>query len=51
MKNSQIMYKKAPKFTLTNTDLKPITLDDFKDKKLVILFFPLAFSGGCTKEM
>ena len=45
------MYKKAPKFTLTNTDLKPITLDHFKDKKLVILFFPLAFSGGCTKEM
>jgi glutaredoxin-dependent peroxiredoxin len=45
------MYKKAPKFTLTNTDLKPITLDDYKGKKFVILFFPLAFSGGCTKEM
>jgi glutaredoxin-dependent peroxiredoxin len=45
------MYKKAPKFTLTNTELKPISLEDYKGKKIVILFFPLAFTSGCTKEM
>jgi glutaredoxin-dependent peroxiredoxin len=45
------MNKKAPKFTLTDTELKSISLDDFKGKKVVILFFPLAFTGGCIKEM
>jgi peroxiredoxin len=46
---------KAPDFTLktkTAEGLKDITLsDNFGKKKTVLLFFPLAFTGVCTKEM
>ncbi len=30
---------------------EPIQLHDYKGKRTVLLFFPLAFSGVCTKEM
>ncbi|WP_020402930.1 redoxin domain-containing protein [Gracilimonas tropica] len=44
--------RKAPEFTLQNTKGKPISLSDFKDEhNVVLLFFPLAFSGVCTKEL
>ncbi|NGP89074.1 peroxiredoxin [Fodinibius halophilus] len=43
---------KAPDFTLQNTEGEQVTLSDFRgDKNVVILFFPLAFSGTCTKEL
>jgi len=46
---------KAPDFTLKTKrgeDLKDIKLsDNFGKKKTVLLFFPLAFTGVCTKEM
>jgi len=46
---------KAPDFTLKTKrgeDLKDIKLsDNFGKKKSVLLFFPLAFTGVCTKEM
>lgn len=42
----------APDFTLKNTDGKEVTLSSFKGKKnVVILFFPLAFTGVCTTEL
>lgn len=42
----------APGFTLPSTTGKPISLDEFRGKKTVVLaFFPAAFTGGCTKEM
>lgn len=42
----------APDFTLKNTEGEDITLSDFKgDKNVLVLFFPLAFTGVCTKEM
>ncbi|MBO6586415.1 MAG: redoxin domain-containing protein [Gracilimonas sp.] len=42
----------APEFTLKNTSNKDVSLSDFKgDKNVVLLFFPLAFSGVCTKEL
>lgn len=42
----------APDFTLKDTDNKDVSLSDFKgDKNVVLLFFPLAFSGVCTKEL
>lgn len=41
----------APNFTLFNTEKKEISLIDFKDKNVVILFFPLAFTGVCTAEL
>jgi peroxiredoxin len=46
---------KAPEFTLKTKrgeDLKDIKLsENFGKKKTVLLFFPLAFTGVCTKEM
>ena len=42
---------KAPAFTLFNQDAEKVSLDDFKGKKVVLLFFPFANTGVCTKEM
>lgn len=41
----------APEFTLFDTDKKKVSLADYKDKNVVILFFPLAFTGVCTAEL
>lgn len=41
----------APEFSLYDTNKTKISLSDFKGKNVVLLFFPLAFSGVCTKEM
>ncbi len=42
----------APDFTLKNTQNEDISLSNFKgEKNVVLLFFPLAFSGTCTKEL
>jgi len=43
--------QKAPDFKLFNTEKKEISLSDYKGKNLVILFFPLAFTGVCTAEL
>ncbi|SMO37149.1 peroxiredoxin [Gracilimonas mengyeensis] len=46
------MSIKAPEFTLQNTNGDEVSLTDFKgEKNVVLLFFPLAFSSVCTKEM
>jgi peroxiredoxin len=42
---------KAPAFTLFDTDRKPRTLAEFAGKKVVLAFYPGAFTGACTKEM
>jgi peroxiredoxin len=42
---------KAPNFTLINTETKEVSLSDYKDKNVVLLFFPLAFTGVCTTEL
>lgn len=42
---------KAPDFTLFNQDAEKVTLSSFKGKNIVVLFFPLANTGVCTKEM
>ncbi|MCW4007993.1 MAG: peroxiredoxin [Candidatus Bathyarchaeota archaeon] len=42
---------KAPSFTLPDTDLKPVSLEDFVGKKVVLAFFVSAFTSTCTKEM
>ncbi|MGZ4158791.1 MAG: redoxin domain-containing protein, partial [Bacteroidia bacterium] len=41
----------APAFTLTDTEKKAVSLSDFKGKNVVLLFFPLAFTGTCTAEL
>jgi peroxiredoxin len=42
---------KAPEFTLKDSDGNDVSLSDYAGKPLVILFFPLAFTGVCTKEL
>jgi len=42
---------KAPDFTLFNQDASPVSLSDYKGKNVVLLFFPFANTGVCTKEM
>jgi len=41
----------APDFTLTATDKTTVTLSDFAGQRLVIAFYPAAFTGVCTAEM
>lgn len=41
----------APAFTLRNTEKELVSLKDFKGKNVVLLFFPMAFTGVCTKEL
>jgi alkyl hydroperoxide reductase subunit AhpC len=41
--------QQAPDFTLYNTEQKEISLKDLRSKSnVVILFFPLSFTGVCT---
>jgi peroxiredoxin len=44
--------QEAPDFTLYNTEQKEISLKDLTSKSnVVVLFFPFAFTGTCTKEL
>jgi len=42
---------KAPVFKLYNTEKAEVSLDGFKGQNVVLLFFPQAFAGVCTKEL
>jgi peroxiredoxin len=41
----------APSFTLYSSDKAEVSLADYKGKNVVLLFFPLAFTGVCTTEL
>ena len=41
----------APQFTLVSSALKEVSLADFKGKKVVLHFFPMAFTGTCTTQL
>jgi len=41
---------KVPIFTVNNQDGNPVSLSDFKGKKLVVFFYPKASTPGCTAE-
>jgi len=41
----------APDFTLYDTEKNQVTLSSFKGKQVILLFFPMAFTGVCTKEL
>ncbi|HXB11259.1 MAG TPA: redoxin domain-containing protein, partial [Bacteroidia bacterium] len=43
--------QKAPNFELPDQDRKMVTLESFKGKNVVLLFYPAAFTGVCTKEL
>jgi peroxiredoxin len=42
---------KAPQFTLTSDSLESISLSDYSGQNVVLIFFPLAFTGVCTEEL
>ena len=42
---------KAPEFCLYSSEKVKISLSDFKGENVLLLFFPLAFTGTCTKEL
>jgi len=42
---------KAPEFSLFDTERKSRSLSEFHGKKVVLAFYPGAFTGVCTKEM
>ncbi len=41
----------APDFTLYSSDKQEVSLSDYKGRKVLMLFFPLAFTGVCTEEL
>lgn len=43
--------QKAPDFTLVDTGRKQTSLSHFAGKKVVLAFYPGAFTGVCEKEM
>ncbi|SKB89794.1 redoxin domain-containing protein [Daejeonella lutea] len=43
--------QQAPVFKLFSSDLKETSLEDYKGKKVVIHFFPMAFTGVCTTQL
>ena len=42
---------KAPEFSLRASDKSQVNLKDYRGRNVVLLFFPLAFTGVCTKEL
>ncbi len=43
--------EKAPSFTLRDTKTNEVSLSDYRGKNVLVLFFPLAFTGVCTTEL
>jgi peroxiredoxin len=41
----------APDFELVDQHGTPVRLSDFRGKKVVLVFYPLAFSGVCQGEL
>jgi peroxiredoxin len=52
LQNSPQVGDPAPDFTAQSTSGKDVSLSSFRGKRNVLLaFFPLAFTGTCTKEL
>lgn len=43
--------QEAPDFSLYNTEKKEVKLSDLRGKKVIIHFFPQAFTGTCTTQL
>lgn len=46
-----VVGQKAPNINLPDQDKNMVSLESMKGKNVVLLFFPAAFTGVCTKEM
>ncbi|MDO4318475.1 MAG: thioredoxin-dependent thiol peroxidase [Lachnospiraceae bacterium] len=42
--------KKAPDFTLPDKDGNPVSLSDFRGRKVVLYFYPKDNTPGCTRQ-
>jgi peroxiredoxin len=52
LQNSPQVGEAAPEFTAASTSGRDVSLSSFRGKRNVLLaFFPLAFTGTCTKEL
>jgi len=40
----------APEFTLPDADGKPVSLSDFRGKRVIVYFYPAAMTPGCTTQ-
>jgi peroxiredoxin len=43
--------QQAPSFVLVDTSRNKVSLEEQRGKNVLLLFFPFAFSGTCTKEL
>ena len=43
--------QQAPDFTLRDTAKNKVTLSEQRGKNVLLLFYPLAFTGTCTREL
>ncbi|MGB8194431.1 MAG: redoxin domain-containing protein [Chitinophagaceae bacterium] len=43
--------QKAPSFSLFSSEKEKVSLEDFRGRKVLLLFFPQAFTSVCTKEL
>jgi glutaredoxin-dependent peroxiredoxin len=43
--------QKGPDFVLYDSEKNKVGLSDFKGRNVLLLFFPQAFTGTCTKEL
>jgi len=40
----------APDFTLQDADDEPVSLSDYRGRRVIVYFYPAASTPGCTKE-
>ncbi|GAA4552186.1 thioredoxin-dependent thiol peroxidase [Pseudonocardia xishanensis] len=40
----------APDFTLSDADDKPVSLAEYRGRKVIVYFYPAASTPGCTKQ-
>ena len=40
----------APDFTLPDADGKPVSLSDYRGRRVIVYFYPAAGTPGCTKQ-
>ena len=40
----------APDFTLPDADGKPVSLTDFRGRRVIVYFYPAAMTPGCTTQ-
>jgi peroxiredoxin len=46
-----LLGHQAPDFTLVNTRHKEVSLSSLREKRVVLAFYPAAFTGVCQKEL